>query len=207
MKCFGLAFFRFSDQIYSTPTPKFMKKLIVPAMALALALASCTKPTPGTDSTKASSADSLGEANKAMVKKYMETILTGNTAGMADFLADGYMGHGPAMKDSVNKEQDIANWKKSWAEEFTSIKYDEVVSLTPSIKPETKSRAAGDWVLTWGTISVEHKNGLPPVKFNLHVAYRVANGKIDRSYVYYDVADILTQEGYTFVPPKKEGKK
>jgi hypothetical protein len=184
-----------------------MKKLFIPAMALMVALASCSKPTPATDSAQTSPVDSLGEANKALVKKYMETILTGNTAGMADFLADGYMGRGPAMKDSVNKQQDIDNWKKSWAEQFSSIKYDEVVSLTPSIKPETNSRVAGDWVLTWGTISAEHKNGMPPIKFNLHVAYRITNGKIDRSQVYYNVADILTQEGFTFVPPKKETKK
>jgi len=184
-----------------------MKKLIIPALALMVALASCTKPTPATDSAPTAAVDSLGEANKAMVKKYMETILTGNTAGMADYLADGYMGHGPARKDSVNKQQSLANWKKGWEEEFSSIKYDEVVSLTPSIKPEANSRVAGDWVLTWGTISTEYKNGMPPVKFNLHVAYRITKGKIDRSQVYYNVGDILTQQGFTFVPPKKETKK
>ncbi len=184
-----------------------MKKLFIPAIALIVALASCSKPTPATDSAQTSSADSLSSGNKEMVKKFIDAVITGKTDAMGEYLADGYMGYGPAMKDSVNKQQDIDNWKKSWAEQFTSIKYDEVVSLTPSIKPETSSRAAGDWVLTWGTISTEYKNGTPPVKFQLHVAYRVTNGKIDRSYVYYNVADILTQQGFTFVPPAKKDTK
>lgn len=175
-------------------------------MALVLALVSCSKPTPATDS-KAPAIDSLGEANKAMVKNYMEALLTGNTASMGDFLAEGYMGFGPARKDSVNKQQAIDSWKKNWAEQFSSIKYDEAVSLTPSIKPESKSRAVGDWVLTWGTISVEYKDGTLPAKFNLHLAYRIAGGKIERGFVYYNVADILSQQGFTFVPPKKDNKK
>ncbi len=184
-----------------------MKKLFIPAIALIVALASCSKPMPATDTGQTSAADSLGAKNKELVKKYLDAVLTGNTTAMAEYLADGYMGHGPAMKDSVNKQQNLDNWKKNWEEQFNSIKYDEVVSLTPSIKPETKSRAVGDWVLTWGIISVEYKNGMPPVKFNLHATYRIANGKIERSYVYYNVADILTQQGFTFVPPKKETKK
>ena len=179
----------------------------MPAIALLVALASCNKPVPATDSAKASSADSLGEKNKEMVKNYIDAAITGNTAAMSEYLADGYMGHGPSMKDSVNKQEDLANWKKSWEDQFSSMKYDEIVSLTPSIKAETKSSAAGDWVLTWGVISAEYKNGMPPVKFNLHVAYRITKGKIDRSFVYYNVADILTQQGFTFVPPKKEAKK
>ncbi len=185
-----------------------MKKFLIPTLALIVALASCSKPTPATDSAQAPVVDTLGVKNKELVKKYIDAVITGNTTTMGDYLADGYVGHGPAMKDSVNKQQNTENWKKSWDEQFSSIKYDEVVSLTPSIKPETSARAAGDWVLTWGIISAEYKNGTPPVKFNLHVAYRVTNGKIDMSYVYYNVADILTQQGFTFVPPaKKDAKK
>ena len=173
-------------------------------MVLMIALASCSKPTPATETAQTPAFDSLGTSNKELVKKYVDALLTGNTAGMADYLGEGYMGFGPAMKDSVNKQQNLTNWKKSWEEQFSSIKYDEIVSLTPTIKPETNSRVAGDWVLNWGTVSVVYKNGQPPVKFSLHTAYMVVNGKIARSHVYYNVADILGQQGFTFVPPAKK---
>lgn len=177
-----------------------MKRQMIPAIAvMILALASCNKQTPAVDT--------VGEQNKALVKKYMDAALVGNTTDMADLLADNYQGRGPNMKDSVNRQQGLDNWKKNWEEQFSAIKYDEAAVLATTITPETNIRNAGDWVLTWGTASVDYKNGNASAKFFLHEAYRIANGKIVWSIVYYNQADILTQQGFTFVPPAKTDAK
>lgn len=186
-----------------------MKRLLMPAVALIiLAMASCSKPTPATDSVQTPAYDSLGESNKALVKKLINAVCTADTTSMGDFLADDYMQHGPAIKDSLNKEQDLNAWKKNWREQYRSIKYDQAAGLAYTVTPEMNARVAGDWVMEWGTISVAYKNGMLPVKFNIHLTMRITNGKVDREYVYYNVADILAQQGFTFVPPQaKKGAK
>jgi hypothetical protein len=172
-----------------------MKKLLIPAIAIMiLALASCTPPPPAVDT--------VGEANKEVVKKYMDALIAGNVSGAAEFLADDYMGRGPALKDSVNRQQFIDNWTKNW-EQFSAMKYDETAVLPTTVK---EGRNAGDWVLNWGTISVDYKDGRPSVKFLIQLTTRVANGKITFTIAYYDVADILTQQGFTFTPPAEAKK-
>jgi len=180
-----------------------MKRLLMSAVALiVLAMASCTKPTPATDSVQTPAYDSLGENNKALVKKLINAVCAGDTSSIGNFLAEDFMQHGPAMMDSLNKEQDVNRWKKDWKEQYSSIKFDEAAVLAYTVTPEMNERVAGDWVMEWGMISVEYKNGKPPVKFNIHLTMRITNGKVDREYVYYNVADILAQQGFTFVPPK-----
>ena len=62
----------------------------------------------------------------------------------------------------------------------------------------------GDWVLEWGFIKVDYKNGVPSASFAFHGSYRLENDRIVFSVVYYNVADILDQQGFTFVPPGKK---
>ncbi|HMI65790.1 MAG TPA: hypothetical protein VK517_07140, partial [Cyclobacteriaceae bacterium] len=68
-----------------------MKKLIFPAIVL-VGLASCSKPGPPVDT--------VGEQNKALVQKYSEAIVRGDTADLESFLSDDFRSSGPAMKDS-----------------------------------------------------------------------------------------------------------
>lgn len=177
-----------------------MKRLLIPAIAIMiLALASCTKPMPAVDT--------VGEQNKALVKKYMDAVVSGDTAAIGGFLADNFMARGPSLLDSANKQQEITNWGKNWKNEFSAMKYEPAESLAITLKPEASANNAGDWVLNWGTVSADYKDGRPSVKFIIHLAMKVTNGKVDTSIAYYNVADILTQQGFTFVPPAKEAAK
>jgi ketosteroid isomerase-like protein len=174
-----------------------MKRILVPAVAIIIiALASCSPPAPAVDT--------VGEQNKEIVKKYMDALLSGNVAGAGELLADDFKGRGPALMDSLNKQQQIDNWTKNWAEQFSAVKFDQTAVLATTVK---EGPNAGDWVLNWGTISVDYKDARPSVKFLIQLTSRVANGKIAFSIAYYDVADILTQQGFTFTPPAKEEAK
>ena len=148
--------------------------------------------------------NAMAEQNKALVDKHIQAILKGDLATMGDALADDYKGYGPGSKDSTNKAKMMADWKMNWDSVFTSLTYDRITAQSINI-PE--GRGKGDWVLEWGEIAATYKNGTPSVKFPFHGAYSVANNKINFSVVYYNVADILAQQGFTFVPPKKDDKK
>ncbi len=142
-----------------------------------------------------------GDKNKAMVAQYIQAAITGDNATMGGYLADNYKGYGPSIKDSTDKAGSIANWKKSWDSVYSAITYTRHEAQAITIKDGLNK---GEWVLEWGDVGATYKNGSPSVKFSFHGAYRVENDKIVFSVAFYNVADILSQQGFTFVPPAKK---
>lgn len=171
-----------------------MKKLFPLIIALAsVVIISCNQ-APG-------KSNAMADQSKAFVDKYIQAVCTGDLSAMGDALADNFKGYGPGSKDSSDRAKTLSVWKTNWDSVFTSIKYDRITAQFVSI-PD--GRAKGDWVLEWGDISGTYKNGMPPVKFAFHGVYKVVNNKIEVSVGYYNVADILAQQGFTFVPPAKK---
>lgn len=148
--------------------------------------------------------DTVGEQNKEIVKNFIDAVFRADTAHMGEFLSESYMQYGPGMKDSLDKEQQIRTWRKGWTETYQSITYDRVAILAHTVTPQENPRVVGDWVMEWGNITAEFKNGTPTTKFRVHAVFRVANGKIEREFVYYNQADVLSQQGFKFVPPSQE---
>jgi len=169
-----------------------MKKMIFPAILL-VALASCNK------------SNTVGEQNKALVQKYVEAIVNGDTSNLESFLADKFMGYGPATKDSSNRQQEIDSFKKNWRDSWSSVKFDRAAIVAFTLPPGEKN--PGDWVADWATIAVNYKNGTSPVTFNWHGVSRVKDGKIERTFAFYDVNDILVQQGFTVTPPASKAVK
>ena len=66
-----------------------MKKMIAPAILIALAIevVSCSPPKEYTVQRK--------PENEALVQKYIDAIVKGDTASIEGFLADNFMGYGP----------------------------------------------------------------------------------------------------------------
>jgi hypothetical protein len=171
-----------------------MKKMIFPAILL-LALASCSK----------SARDTVGEQNKTLVQKYVDAIVKGDTSNLESFLAAQFMGYGPAMKDSSDRQKEIDSFKKNWRDSWSSVKFDRAAIVAFTLPPGEKN--PGDWVADWATITVNYKNAAPPVTFNWHGVSRVKDGKIERIFAFYDVNDILIQQGFTVTPPASKSVK
>src|SRR6187399_2452101 len=89
-----------------------MKQLIF-LTAISIGLFSCNSAT--TDKNKTE--------NLAIAKKYMEAVETNNPTQMDSLLADNYMGYGPSVDDSTNKEDAIKNWKYNTENLYESIRY------------------------------------------------------------------------------------
>jgi len=165
-----------------------MKQLIVFAV-ISLSLFACT-----------SSADKKEKANLAIAQKYMMAVETMNIGSMETLLADNYIGYGPSVGDSTNKEEAILSWKYNIENLYESIEYTRHQELAVTVK---EGQVAGDWVLNWAFLTIKYKDGRGPVNIWVNAVYRIENGKIVLSRTFYNEADVLRQLGYTIEPPKE----
>ncbi len=124
--------------------------------------------------------------------------MKGDITTMNEVLADQFIQFGPATKDSVARPVFLVDWKNAWDEEYSSMSYDRYAMLTKTVK---EGRVAGDWVLDWGKLTMNHKNGKPSVTIWFHTALRIKDKKIERQRIFFDMADLMTQQGYTIMPP------
>jgi hypothetical protein len=163
-----------------------MKQLIVLAL-ISLSLFACT-----------SSADKKEKANLAIAQKYMKAVETKNVELMDSLLADNYIGYGPSVSDSTNKEEALASWKFNTENLYESIEYTHHQERAVTVK---EGRAKGDWVLNWAYLTIKYKDGRGPVHIWVNVVYVIENGKIIMSRTFYNEADVLRQLNYTIEPP------
>jgi hypothetical protein len=165
-----------------------MKQLIVLAL-FSLSLFACN-----------SSADKKEKANLAIAQKYMEAVETGNVTLMDSLLADNYMGYGPSVSDSTNKEEAVSNWKFNTENLYESIEYTHHTELAVTVK---EGRAKGDWILNWAYLTIKYKDGRGPVHAWVNIVYLIQNGKIAMSRTFYNEADVLRQLNYAIDPPQE----
>jgi hypothetical protein len=168
-----------------------MKPLIVLAL-ISITLFACT-----------SSTDKKEKANLAIAHKYVQAIETKNIAIMDSLLAENYIGYGPSVEDSINKEQAILNWKDNVENLYESIEYTRSKELAVTVK---EGEAIGDWVLNWAYLTIKYKVGKDPVHLWVNAVYKIENGKIVQSRTFYNEADVLRQLHYMIAPPQEEEK-
>jgi hypothetical protein len=165
-----------------------MKQLIVSAL-ISLSLFACT-----------SSADKKEKANLAIAQKYMQAVETRNVSIMDSLLADNYIGYGPSVGDSTNKEEALISWQYNIENLYESIEYTHHQELAVTVKD---GRAKGDWVLNWALLTIKYQVGNVPVQLWVNAVYRIENGKIVLSRTFYNEADVLRQLRYTIDPPQE----
>ena len=166
-----------------------MKQLILVA-TISISLFACT-----------SSADKKEKANLAIAEKYMQAVETKNVALMDSLLAENYIGYGPSVGDSVNKEEAIMNWKDNTENLYESFEYTRHKEIAVTVK---EGEVKGDWVLNWAYLTLKFKDGRGPVHVWVNIVYMIENGKIVYSRTFYNEADVLRQLGYTMEPPQAE---
>lgn len=161
-----------------------MKQLIVLAI-IGIVLAGCT-----------SSAEKKERENLAIAQKYMKAVETKNISVIDSLLADNYMGYGPSIGDSINKEGAVLNTKFLMDNLYETFEYTRHIEVAVTVK---EGNAAGDWVLNWAYLTIKYKDGRGPVNLWVNIVYRIENGKIMHSRTFYNEADVMRQLGYTMV--------
>jgi len=166
-----------------------MKHLIIFAI-IGIFLAACT-----------SSAEKKEKENLAIARKYMKAVETKNISVIDSLLADNYMGYGPSIGDSINKEGAVLNTKFLMDNLYETFEYTRHKEVAVTVK---EGEAMGDWVLNWAYLTIKFKDGRGPVHVWVNIAYMIENGKIVYSRTFYNEADVLRQLGYTIEPPQVE---
>jgi len=159
-----------------------MKHLIIFAI-IGIFLAACT-----------SSAEKKEKENLAIARKYMKAVESKNISVIDSLLADNYMGYGPSIGDSINKEGAVLNTKFLMDNLYETFEYTRHKEVAVTVK---EGEATGDWVLNWAYLTIKYKDGRGPVYAWVNIVYRIENGKIVHSRTFYNEADVMRQLGYT----------
>ena len=138
--------------------------------------------------------------NIAVVKQYVSSVESLDHDLMESLLADNYLGFGPSANDSTGKVAALENWKANIENLYESIKYtkSQFAGVTISEGPNS-----GNWVSNWSELQIGYQGDRGSVTIWANTNYKVENGKIVKSYTFYNEADVLRQLGYVFVNPKK----
>lgn len=135
-----------------------------------------------------------GSKDEAVVRSYMEAVLSRDPAKLERNHADGYMGYGPRWNSSETKADMIRNIKTIW-DGFTDISYDRVRLASMTVTGDEETLLNGNWVFSWSIFKGKDKISGKEISIDVHQTYKIENGKIVLSTVYYNQLDYLIQSG------------
>jgi len=144
-----------------------------------------------------SAADNANAEHIELVNKYIKAVEEMDFEGMGQFLDENYMGLGPSFGDTIYKADAVANWKENVTNLYKKIKYNRSKSAAVNI-PDGDNK--GNWVGNWAELTIDYQSG-SSVTIWANTNYLVENGKIIRSFTFYNEADALRQMGYKIVAP------
>jgi len=136
--------------------------------------------------------------NVALIEKYVQAVQDLDYTTMESMLDDDYKGFGPSFNDSIDKALAVSNWKTNVDNLYESITYRKSRNLAQFV-PDGEN--AGEWVSNWAELSIVYKKDGREVKLLTNTIYKMENGKIVKSYTFYNEADVLEQLGYVFINP------
>lgn len=163
-----------------------MKNLII-LVVLAIGLVACT-------SNKAKQQ----AENIELVKAYVAAVENLDFESMGNYLDVNYLGMGPSYGDSIGKLEAVANWQWCVENLYESIKYDRSRFAAVTI-PDGDNK--GEWVSNWAEMTIIYKDDIGEAKVWANTNYLIENGKIKRSFTFYNEADVMRQLGFVMVYP------
>jgi len=159
-----------------------MKKIIF-FILLAVVLGGC------------SSNEDKSDKNVAVIEKYVQAVENLDFEIMGEMLDDSYVGIGPSYDDAVDKTGAIVNWKFNVENLYKSIEYSKSKSIAINIE---SGENKGEWVSNWAELTIVFKSE-EDVTILANTIYQLKNGKIVKSFTFYNEADVLEQLGMVFV--------
>ena len=118
---------------------------------------------------------------------------------MESILADNYIGHGPSVNDSIGKTQTLKNWKNNIETLYESIDYNKSRNIAVIVD---SGENKGEWVSNWAELKIVYKKDKKEVIIWANTVYKIEQGKIVKSFTFYNEADVLEQLGYVFINPE-----
>jgi ketosteroid isomerase-like protein len=142
--------------------------------------------------------DSNEEKNIQVVRDYLEAVNNKDYDKMDELLSDDYLGLGPSIGDSTDKQNAIDSWEWNVENLYEKIEFKRSFMLHAVADED---QIAGEWVSNWANVVITYQDGRGPVEIFLNAIYKIENGKIARSRTFYNEADVYEQLGYRIFPP------
>jgi len=140
------------------------------------------------------------ETAMKLVNAYVDGLQNGDVDKMnAQLAGDAFIHNLGGALDSLNTMQHKEYYKNSLANYNHKITRD----LYLPVKVED-SWNEGEWVLTWGTNTLTNKTSGTETRVPYHIAIMVVDGKIKTMYYFYDMLNVLKNQGYKMVPPTEQ---
>ena len=133
--------------------------------------------------------------NIALIEKYVAAVEAKDYETMETMLAENYRGYGPSYTDSTTRTEALASWKENSENLYESIYYErsQIVAVNVPSGPNK-----GEWIANWAELIIKYKDGRGPVTIWANSNYKIEDGKIVKSYAFYNEADVLRQLDYEF---------
>jgi ketosteroid isomerase-like protein len=133
-----------------------------------------------------------------LAQAYTAALQAGDVAKMDGLLHKDFMvlGLGGGL-DSLTKAQH----KEYYTTSTNQYKHTLSGELYLPVKV-TNNWNEGEWVLAWGVNTITDKVSGKEIRIPYHTASVIVDGKITRMNYWYDMLNILTQQGYTVTTPK-----
>ena len=143
-----------------------------------------------------SQADKQAADNIGLIEKYVKAVEGKDYTTMESLLAENYKGYGPSHSDSTNRTSALASWKYNIENLYQSISYERSRTAAVTI---IAGPNMGQWVANWAELKIKYRDGRGPVIIWANTNYKIENGKIVKSYTFYNEADVLRQLGYELI--------
>ncbi|MEB2777055.1 nuclear transport factor 2 family protein [Algoriphagus sp. D3-2-R+10] len=132
-----------------------------------------------------------------VVQNYTAALQAGNVDKMDALLHNDIIVYGlGGGLDSLTKAQH----KEYYTTSTSQYKHSLSNELYLPVKV-TNNWNEGEWVLAWGTNTITNKETGKIIEIPYHTASRVVDGKITFVHYWYDMLNILRQQGYEIKPP------
>jgi hypothetical protein len=132
-----------------------------------------------------------------VVQIYTKALQSGDVATMNAQFAPNAMIYGlGGGLDSLT----VAQHKEYYTNSTNQFKHTLSQELYLPVKV-TNNWNEGEWILSWGTNTLQHKTTGKIMTVPYHTAGRIVNGKIEFLRYWYDMLNIMESQGFEVKPP------
>lgn len=141
------------------------------------------------------------EADIELIEALQVHFLNGDAAAMDTLLHADYMASGPDAGTLLTRQEEMDGWIE-FAANTENAGLSQTVYYSFIVDEfEDRPELLGKWVLMWADMHYNRISDGAEIRFPLHVAFKLEDGKLMYSQVYYDRLKIYQDLGYELVLP------
>ncbi|MCH6201273.1 nuclear transport factor 2 family protein [Aquiflexum sp. LQ15W] len=135
-----------------------------------------------------------GEKDQAVIRAYIQAMTSRNAAQLGQTHAANYVEFGPRWDSPGTKDDMIRNIKSIW--DMTSeVRYDRTRMISVNVSGDEIPEYNGNWVFLWSVFIGKSKDSGKEVYLDIHQTFKIENGLITLSVVYFNELDSRMQQG------------